>query len=142
MRHWRGSHDRRPTSRLQLYEVARERFGAEAADTLMEFLPPMDANELATKQDLVLLRADVRQEIAELRADVRQEIAELRGEFAELREEFAAFRGEMREEFAEFRGDMRTEMHDLFREQTNRLVMFTVPTVLSGIALAFAAARF
>jgi hypothetical protein len=110
--------------RLQLYEVARERFGVEAAEALMELLPPMDASELATKQDLALLRADLRQEIAE------------------LREEFATFRGEMREEFAEFRGDMRTEMHDLFREQTNRLVMFTVPTVLTGVALAFAAARF
>jgi hypothetical protein len=103
--------------RLQLYEIARERFGAEAADTLMELLPPMDPSDLASKQDLGVLRA-------------------------EMREEFAEFRGELRHEFAEFRGELRTEMHDLFREQTNRLVMFTVPTVLSGIALAFAAARF
>jgi len=32
-------------------------------------------------------------------------------------------------------------MHELFREQTNRILMFVLPTMLSGIGLAFAAAR-
>src|SRR6185295_12773826 len=104
--------------RLQLYEIARERFGAEAADTLMELLPPMDPSDLASKQDLGVLRAEMREEFAEFRGELRHEFAEFRGE---MREEFAEFRGELRHEFAEFRGEMRTEMHDLFREQTNRL---------------------
>jgi hypothetical protein len=37
---------------------------------------------------------------------------------------------------------LRAEMHDLFREQTNRIVTFVVPTMLTGIGLAFVAARF
>jgi hypothetical protein len=36
---------------------------------------------------------------------------------------------------------LRAEMHELFREQTNRILMFVLPTMLSGIGLAFAAAR-
>jgi hypothetical protein len=66
----------------------------------MELLP-VDPTELATKQDLVVLRADLRADLAALRA----------------------------------------EMHELFREQTNRILMFVLPTMLSGIGLAFAAAR-
>ena len=65
--------------RLHLYEIARERLGSDAADTLMELLP-VDGSELATKQDLHLLRADVRAESAALRA----EIAALRAEMHEL----------------------------------------------------------
>ena len=89
--------------RLQLYEVARERFGPEAADTLMELLPPMDPSELATKQDLAVLSAELR--------------GELRGEI----------------------GSLRAEMHELFREQTNRILMFVIPTLLSAVGLGFAA---
>jgi len=45
---------------------------------------------------------------------------------------------------AELRAEMsamRAEMHELFREQTNRILMFVLPTMLSGIGLAFVAAR-
>lgn len=81
--------------RLHLYEAARERLGNEAADTLMELLPPMDPSELATKGDLAVLRAELRSEIAEA-----------------------------------------------LREQTNRILMFVLPTMLTSTLLAFAAARF
>ena len=34
---------------------------------------------------------------------------------------------------------LRAEMHELFREQTNRQLMFIIPTMLSAVGLAFAA---
>ena len=46
---------------------------------------------------------------------------------------------------AEFRAEMsamRAEMHDEFREQTNRLVLYMVSAVFSSVGLAFVAARF
>ena len=49
----------------------------------------------------------------------------------------AQFRAELSGEV----GSLRAEMHDLFREQTNRILMFVLPTMLSGVGLAFAAAR-
>lgn len=79
--------------RLHLYEVVRDQLGQDAAATLMELLP-VDTSQLATKQDLVVLGAE-----------------------------------------------LRAEMHELFREQTNRILMFVLPTMLSGIGLAFAAAQ-
>ena len=68
---------------------------------MLELLP-MDLPQLATKQDLAVLSAELRGEISGLRA----------------------------------------EMHELFREQTNRILMFVLPTMLSGVGLAFVAARF
>jgi hypothetical protein len=87
--------------RLELYDAARTILGEAAADTLLELLP-MDLPQLATKQDLAVLSAELRGEISGLRA----------------------------------------EMHELFREQTNRILMFVLPTMLSGVGLAFVAARF
>lgn len=91
--------------RLELYEAVRERLGDGPAITLMELLP-VDASQLATKQDLAVFAAEIRSELG-----------------SEI-------------------GGLRAEMHDLFREQTNRILMFVLPTMLSGIGLAFAAARF
>jgi hypothetical protein len=70
----------------------------------------MDPSDLATKQDLGLLGAELRSEMSELRTELKGEIAGLRA-----------------------------EMRELFREQTNRQLMFIVPTMLSAIGLAFAA---
>ena len=100
--------------RLQLYEVARERFGPEAADTLMELLPPMDPADLATKQDLAVLGTELRGEMSALRAELK---------------------GDVKHEIS----SLRAEMHELFREQTNRQLMFILPTMLSAVGLAFAA---
>ena len=98
--------------RLELYEAVRERLGDGPAITLMELLP-VDASQLATKQDIAVFAAEIR--------------GELGGEIGGLRAEISG---------------LRAEMHDLFREQTNRILMFVLPTMLSGIGLAFAAARF
>jgi hypothetical protein len=85
----------------------------------MELLPPMDPSELATKGDLAVLRAELRGEMVELRGEMRGEMAELRGEIAELR----------------------VWVTEALREQTNRILMFVLPTMLTSTLLAFAAAR-
>jgi len=115
--------------RLELFDAARTQLGEGPAGTLMELLP-VPGDELATRQDLALTRAELRAEMAELRT----EMADLR---TDLRTEMAELRTDLRTEMAE----LRTEMHDLFREQTTRILLVVVPTMLSGVGLAFAAAR-
>ncbi len=124
--------------RLHLYEVARERFGTEAADTLMELLPPMDPSDLVTHQDLALTTASLRGEMAELRTELKTEMAELR---TELKTEMAELRTELKTEMAELRGELRGELQLQLREQTNRLLMVVVPSIFSAVGLAVAAAR-
>jgi hypothetical protein len=58
----------------------------------MNAIPPITWSDVATHDDLALLRSDLRAEMAELRSDLRAEMAELRsdlrGEMAELRSDF------------------------------------------------------
>ena len=83
--------------RLALYEQLNETIGPNHAGTLMEYLPPMRWDELATKGDVILTARELRSEMAELRTELRGEMAELR---TELRGEMAELRGEMQAGFA------------------------------------------
>jgi hypothetical protein len=102
--------------RLRLFEAVREALGEQEAATLMEYLPPVGWADVATKRDLDALGAELRGEMAELRSDVRAEMAE-------------------------FRSEIRVELHDALREQTTRLVTWMIPTWLSAVGIAVAAAH-
>jgi len=106
------------SERLKLYEfVKQSSLGTPGADIVMKALPTLDWGDLATGNDLALLRADVRteavalrSEMAELRGELRSEMAELR---TELRSEMAELRTELRSEMAELRHELRSEMAEL-----------------------------
>ena len=73
------------SQRIELYEfVKRSSLGKAGADIVMSAIPTIDWTDLATKDDLALLRTGFRAELAELRSELR---SELRGEIGELRVE-------------------------------------------------------
>jgi len=115
--------------RLHLHDTARETWGPEAADTLMDLLPP-EPDSLATKADLGLLRSDLRSEMAGLRSDM----ADFK---AEMRTEMTDFKAEMRTDMADFKA----EIHQAFAEQTRTLVLANAGMMLTTLALSFAVAR-
>ncbi len=80
----------------------------QAAAMVSVFSRELSGN-LATKDQVEGLRADVTQEIA----SVRGEIAELRGEIAELRSEVRSEIAEVRSEIAELRGEVRSEIAEV-----------------------------
>jgi hypothetical protein len=61
--------------RLQLADAAKRALGDDAGIAPMEMLPPVGWADVATKQDLALLRTDFRQELGafELRLEARFE---------------------------------------------------------------------
>lgn len=65
-------------ARLKLYDEARSIFSEQAADTLMESLPPIPFPDLATKADLEHgldgLRTDMRLGDAALRTELKDEM--------------------------------------------------------------------
>jgi len=126
--------------RLHLHDTARETWGPEAADTLMDLLPP-EPDSLATKADLGLLRSDLRSEMAGLRSDMADFKAEMRTEMtdfkAEMRTDMAEFKAEMRADMADFKA----EIHQAFAEQTRTLVLANAGMMLTTLALSFAVAR-
>ena len=97
--------------RLALFDHARSAFGEDAATTLMDLLPP-DHTELATKADLRVTESALRADMADLRTDLR----------TEMHQGFAG-------------------MYKALAEQTRTLVLTSVGIMLTGISLAFAAAR-
>jgi phage protein D len=115
--------------RLHLHDTARQTWGKEAANTLMELLPP-EPDVLATKADVALLRSDLRSEMADLRTARRSELTDLRCGMADIK-------AEMRVEMADFKA----EIHQAFAEQTRTLVLANAGMMLTTLALSFAVAR-
>ena len=109
--------------------------GEPATTVLMEAMPPIDYDNLATKADLTVLRTDMDARFAmvdarfvALSAELRGEMAELRGD---LRSEMAELRGDLRGEMAELRGELRSEM----ATQTRILVGTHIASLLGFAAL-------
>lgn len=79
-------------ARSDLYTGLRDVLGPERAETLMSAIPLHDFDEVATKADLAILRAELMGEISGLRAELKTDIANLR---SELTSEIAALRKQM-----------------------------------------------
>jgi len=98
--------------RHRLHTSLTEAIGADAANTLMEMLPPVGWADVATKRDLDHLATGWRAELVEFRSDVRVQLADLRSELS----------------------DLRSELHSTLR--TNNLTMITANAVLVAVAVA------
>ncbi len=72
-------------SRIRLARRAVEVFGEAEAETLMDHLPLGGVVNLATKDDLNHLGAELRLEMSGLRSELLLGMSELRGEFGGLR---------------------------------------------------------
>jgi hypothetical protein len=65
-------------ARSDLYTGLVEVLGSRRAETLMSAIPLHDLDEVATKRDLQVFKAELRVEISELRLDLSSEIDSLR----------------------------------------------------------------
>ncbi|HEY7104883.1 MAG TPA: hypothetical protein VH986_00625 [Acidimicrobiia bacterium] len=99
--------------RLELAEAAKRIFGDEAGITLMELLPPVGWADVATKQDLAVLRGD---------------IDRLDNDFQQLRAEF----GELRNEFKDLRRDFDVRLDQGFRQMLVTLSSLVIAGFLVG----------
>ena len=82
------------SERLTLHEQLAETIGPEPAGTLMNQLPRVDSDELATKTDLRLLGDQLRTEMSgmksELRGEMHKQFGEMRAHFAEQQTQLTA----------------------------------------------------
>lgn len=82
--------------RIALYDKIRDEWGERYALAFIEIVPPMDADQIATEQDVENATILLRGEMAELRGELLFEMGKLRSEFGDLRGEFGDLRGEFR----------------------------------------------
>jgi len=144
-RRWPGRHDRgtivalTSAQRIELYErIKRTSLGEEGANVVMDALPNLDWDRLATRDDLTTVRAELGTEMADLRTGLRTEMAdlrtELRTEIADLRTELHTGLSGLRGEMTALRADMRTDLVEL--ENRIQRSMITWILAAQGVTLA------
>jgi hypothetical protein len=89
---------------------------------------------LATKQDMVILRHELRHEMAELRGELGREMAELRGG---LRQEMAELRGEVRQDIAALRHSFELKLASSVTQPQLYAALLGQMALLLGIAYCF-----
>ena len=113
-------------ARLELHRRLDSVLGAEEASTLMSHLPPVTWDQVATKDDLRALEANLRAEISVSASDLKAEMADLRTEMADLRTEVRTELAGVRTEMAHLRTDLRTEISDAITRQTRWMLGFAL----------------
>ena len=122
-------------SRFQLRTAIGQILDEEAADTLMELLPPVGWADVATKTDLQHLRD-------EMQADIKSLRVELKGDIKNLRDEL---KGDIRNLRDELKGDMHAlqltieaTLEKRLHEQTRWLIttMIAMNTVMLAASVA------
>ena len=108
-------------TRLNLFQKLDEILGTEEANTLMEHLPPVPWNEVATKSDLLASEVALRSDIEALEQKLR---AEMTAMGKELRSEMQEMRIELRADIHVLGADLRSEMLSGFNRQIKWLVTF------------------
>ena len=117
--------------RAALYVSLVDSMGEEAADTLMDQLPPSGWDQVATKEDLAGVELRLKAAFTEAIAETNVKLAESRASLVEshgkLVESQAALRVEMHEGFAE----AAKERAEIIKSQARQLYV-----IVSSIAVA------
>lgn len=111
--------------RLSIHSKLTDLIGQDEADAVIAHIRPVPWNDVATKDDIQL----VRNEMTVTRAELRSEIAE-------LRTEFCAGIAELRTDMSTGLADVRIEVHQAIVGQTRWLIGYL--TALSVVMLTVA----
>ena len=119
------------SQRAALYVSLADSMGEEAADTLMDQLPPSGWDQMATKEDLAgveqRLQASLSVGLAEAKTQLAESHAKLTESYAKLTESHAALQVAMHEGFAQ----AAKERAEIIKAQARQLYV-----IVSAIAAA------
>ena len=117
-------------TRRDMYTGLEAALGAPVADAVMAHLPPTGWADVARTHDVAVLRGEM--------------VAMgdgLRGEMAVLRGEMVALGDGLRREMISMEDRIGLRIDARVASETNRLLLFLIPTMTTIVGLAFAAAK-
>jgi hypothetical protein len=118
-------------SRFQLRTAIGLILSEEAADTLMELLPPVGWADVATKTDLHYLNGDIQN----LRNELKSDIDSLRNE---LKSDIQSLRNELKGDMLNLQLTIEVSVRKLIHEQTKWLI--TTMIAMNAVTVAVAVA--
>ena len=118
-------------SRFQLRTAIGQILSEEAADTLMELLPPVGWADVATKTDLHYLNGDIQN----LRNELKSDIDSLRNE---LKSDIQSLRNELKGDMLNLQLTIEVNVRKLIHEQTKWLI--TTMIAMNAVTVAVAVA--
>ena len=124
-------------TRREMYTGLEAALGAPVADAVMAHLPPAGWADVARTHDVAVLRSDV----DVLRGEMVAMGDGLRGEMAVLRGEMVALGDGLRREMISMEDRIGLRIDARVASETNRLLLFLIPTMTTIVGLAFAAAK-
>ena len=122
-------------SRFQLRTAIGQILSEEAADTLMELLPPVGWADVATKTDLQHLRDELKADIQHLRDELKADMLNLRNEF---KSDIHALRVEFKADIQALQLSFETTLEKRLHEQTKWFI--TTMIAMNAVTVAVAVA--
>jgi len=122
-------------SRFQLRTAIGQILSEEAADTLMELLPPVGWADVATKTDLQHLRDELKGDINSLRVATKSDLQHLRNE---LKSDINSLRNELKGDMLNLQLTIEVNVRKLIHEQTKWLI--TTMIAMNAVTVAVAVA--
>ena len=122
-------------SRFQLRTAIGQILSEEAADTLMELLPPVGWADVATKTDLQHLREELKADILNLRNEFKSDIHALRNEF---KADMLNLRNEFKADIQALQLSFETTLEKRLHEQTKWFI--TTMIAMNAVTVAVAVA--
>ena len=122
-------------SRFQLRTAIGQILSKEAADTLMELLPPVGWADVATKTDLQHLRDELKAEIHSLRVATKTDLQHLR---EELKADMLNLRNEFKADIQALQLSFETTLAKRLHEQTKWFI--TTMIAMNAVTVAVAVA--
>ena len=123
------------SQRATLYANLVESMGEEAADTLMDQLPPSGWDQMATKEDLAGVELRLQAAFTAAVAEINAKFAETNAKFAETNARITETNAELRVEMHEGFAQAAKERAEIIKSQAKQLYIIVATIAAATISI-------